>query len=177
MHPATATVEPTLAATRPTRRYKPCKSSQSSQQLIAVLAAVKALAELTDATGAEKRRLERKYQQLLGAVVTSFKRATKRLARGFHGLDYLGQAVTKEDLDQAVALGVSEGVARYKPNLAGGGCVNFILSRVRFMIAASSFSVMPPRSATRSPHVSSNSHTSRSGKFSLMFPLRSFTSR
>ncbi len=134
MHPATATVEPTLAATRPTRRYKPCKSSQSSQQLIAVLAAVKALAELTDATGAEKRRLERKYQQLLGAVVTSFKRATKRLARGFHGLDYLGQAVTKEDLDQAVALGVSEGVARYKPNLAGGGCVNFILSRVRFAL-------------------------------------------
>ena len=52
-----------------------------------------------------------------------------------------------------------------------------IRSRVRFMMAPTSSSVMPPRSATSSAQVFSSSQTSWSGKLSLMDPVDGFTSR
>ena len=49
-------------------------------------------------------------------------------------------------------------------------------SRVRFMMAPTSSSVVPPRSATSSAQDSPRSQTSRSGKLSLMAPVRGDTS-
>lgn len=130
MH-ATSTVEP-LTATRPARRFKPSKNSQAEAQLAAVLFAT-ALRDKLHASSADLR-LKRDYQLALGNVVAAFSLATKRLARGFQGEDFLGQTVSREDLAQAVALGVAEAVLRYRPERANGGCVRFVLTRVRFAL-------------------------------------------
>lgn len=132
MH-ATSTVEP-LTATRPARRFKPSKTSQAEAQLAAVLFATALRDRLKLAEGADRRRLKHEYQKALGNVGAAFLRATKKLVRSFQGNDYLGQALPPEDLAQAVALGVAEAVSRYRPERANGGCVRYILTRVRFAL-------------------------------------------
>ena len=116
------------------RRYRASKTSQAQTQLATVLAAVTVRDELAGAQGAEKRMLQREYQKALGNVVQAFSRAAKKLVRSFQGSDYLGQSLPLEDLAQAVALGVAEAVARYRPERANGGCVRFVLTRVRFAL-------------------------------------------
>lgn len=123
-----------VAAMRPARMYKPSRSGNSAAQLAAVLAAVAVRDRLAAASGPERKGLQREYAARVGDVVSVFARATKRLVRGFQGEDYLGQAVSREDMAQAVALGVAEAVARYRPERARGGCVFFVLSRVRFAL-------------------------------------------
>lgn len=115
------------------RQFKPAGGSKRSAQLAAVLAAVEIRDKLAAASGADKL-LQRKFQRALGDVVQAFAVATKKLVRGFQGQDYLGGQVDRDDLDQAVALGICEAVARYQPAKANGGCVFYVLSRVRFAL-------------------------------------------
>lgn len=131
-----SSVERTLARAKPAaaKFMRTASGAVAAAQLTTVLAAVAARDRLTIAGEAGRRGARREYQARLADVETAFARPCARLARGFRGVDFLGQPVGEDDLRQAVALGVAEAVSRYRPEKANGGAVFFVLTRVRFAL-------------------------------------------
>jgi DNA-directed RNA polymerase specialized sigma subunit len=101
-------------------------------QLAAVLAACQTRDQLREPgiAASQKRQLSREYHQRLMTVEDVFSDVARTLLRRFIGNDYTGRPILKEDLKQAVSLGVAEAVHRYDVSKGARGAAFYVEKRI-----------------------------------------------
>lgn len=141
MTPATSTIEPIVAATKPQRRRPPLTPNpQGAVQLAAVLAACTARDTYRGQAANPPNRPDvvaaarREHQRKLEAVVVAFQKTLKLEAGLYATVDSCGRHVEFEDALQTARLGLVDAVGRYDAQRGSAGCVWFVVQRVKYRL-------------------------------------------